>query len=262
MVSNSPVALCHPLPYGRRAAPSRKDGGALEGKVNSYATPVQEQRRDARPAGSVTSVAIGLVRPSPPSRRHPRRCGSMRRRDTATPATVPCTTSCQRHPRVLTRAVAEQETATPPPSKPLLGAHRTCHDAPPEVRFAKTTVYSVALYAMPSHVARTVRHACKLLPPWPMKGEAVPQPQERQGDKQQSPVRFPPSPRYWHLPQSVPLGPGGLTSSPASLVAPLYEHHGATQYSAPSTPLLDVRPPAGTRIKPSVTSCLAPVIER
>jgi hypothetical protein len=43
---HNPVALCHPLPYGRRAAPSRKDGGALEGKVNSYAAPVQEQRRD------------------------------------------------------------------------------------------------------------------------------------------------------------------------------------------------------------------------
>jgi hypothetical protein len=44
--------------------------------------------------------------------------------------------------------------------------------------------------------------------------------------------------------------------------SPLYEHHGATQYSALSTPLLDVRPPAGTRIKTSVTSCLAPTIER
>jgi hypothetical protein len=41
MVSNNPMALCHPLLYGRRAAPSRKDGGALEGKVNSYAAPVQ-----------------------------------------------------------------------------------------------------------------------------------------------------------------------------------------------------------------------------
>jgi hypothetical protein len=100
MFSNNPVAMCHPLPYDRRAAPSRKDGGALEGKVNSYATPVQERRRDARPAGSVTSVAISPMRPSPPSptpsptpswplHRHPRRCRSMRQRDAATPATVP-----------------------------------------------------------------------------------------------------------------------------------------------------------------------------
>jgi hypothetical protein len=58
--------------------------------------PVQGQRRDVGPAGPVTSVAIGPVRPSPPSptpslplHHHPRRCGSVRRRDAATPATVP-----------------------------------------------------------------------------------------------------------------------------------------------------------------------------
>jgi hypothetical protein len=39
-----------------------------------------------------------------------------------------------------------------------------------------------------------------------------------------------------------PLGPGGSASSPVSLVAPLCKHYGATQYSASSTPLLDVRP--------------------
>jgi hypothetical protein len=89
---------------------------------------------------------------------------------------------------------------------------------------------------------KTLRHACKLLPPWPIKGGGVPQPQGTQDDGQRSPSRSPPSPRYWHSPQSIPLGLGGLTSSPTTLVAPLYEHHGATQYSAPSTPLLDVRP--------------------
>jgi hypothetical protein len=180
----------------------------------------------------------------------------MRRQDTATPATVPCMAACQQQPRVLTRAVTEQETTTPPPSKPLLGAHRRRHDAPPEVRFARTTVYSVALYGMPSHVARTVRHACKLLPPCAIKGEAVPQ---SQGDGTADSNHLH---TFWHLPQSVPLGPGGLTSSPASLVAPLYEHHGATQYSASSTPLLDVRPTVGTKIKSSVTSCLALAIKR
>jgi hypothetical protein len=39
-----------------------------------------------------------------------------------------------------------------------------------------------------------------------------------------------------------PQGPEGPTSSPALLVAPLCNHNGATQYSASSTPLLDVRP--------------------
>jgi hypothetical protein len=53
-------------------------------------------RRDIKPVGAVTSVAIGPVRPPPssptPSRplhHHPRRCGSVRRQDAATPATVP-----------------------------------------------------------------------------------------------------------------------------------------------------------------------------
>jgi hypothetical protein len=74
----------------------KKDGGALEGKTNNYATSVQGQRRDVGPAGPVTSVAIGPVRPSPPSptpsrplHQHPRCCGSVRRWDAATPATVP-----------------------------------------------------------------------------------------------------------------------------------------------------------------------------
>jgi hypothetical protein len=87
---------------------------------------------------------------------------------------------------------------------------------------------------------KIVRHACKLLPPWLIKGGAVPRTQEDDG--QRSPTRSPPSPRYWNLPQSKPLGLGGQASSPASLAAPLYEHHGAKQYSAPCTPLLDVRP--------------------
>jgi hypothetical protein len=42
MASNNPVALCHPLPYDRRVAPSKKDGGALEGKTNDYSTPAQD----------------------------------------------------------------------------------------------------------------------------------------------------------------------------------------------------------------------------
>jgi hypothetical protein len=91
MASNNPVALCHPLPYGRRAAPSKKDGGALEGKTDDYATPAQGQHRDVGPAGPVTSIAISPVWPSPPSQHHPGHCitipntvggGATRRRHT------------------------------------------------------------------------------------------------------------------------------------------------------------------------------------
>jgi hypothetical protein len=86
----------------------------------------------------------------------------------------PRTASRQWHPRVLTRAVDEQETSTPPPSKPLLGTHKMRHDAPPEARFARTAVYSTTLYTIPLHVDEIVWHACNLLPPWPIKGGAVP----------------------------------------------------------------------------------------
>jgi hypothetical protein len=86
-----------------------------------------------------------------------------------------------------------------------------------------------------------VRYACKSPSPWPIKGRAIPQPQGTQDNTQRQTVITRTLSRYWHLPQSIPPGLGGHASSPATLVAPLYEHHGATQYSASSTPLLDVR---------------------
>jgi hypothetical protein len=93
-----------------------------------------------------------------------------------------------------------------------------------------------------------VRHACKLLPPWPIKGGAFPQPQGTKDREQRSPTRSPSSPRYWHSPQSIPLGLGGPASSPTTLVAPLYEHHGAIQ--CPEHTTAGRTALAGTRINP------------
>jgi hypothetical protein len=127
--------------------------------------------RDVRIAGPITSVAIGPVQPSPlsqPSRalhRHPLRCGGTERQDAVMPAAVRPTASHQLHPRTGIQTTTKREAPTPPPSKPLLGGHRTRHDAPSEVRFARTAVYSTALCAIPLHVNRIVRHACKLPPP-------------------------------------------------------------------------------------------------
>jgi hypothetical protein len=88
-----------------------------------------------------------------------------------------------------------------------------------------------------------VQCACELLPPWPIKGEAAPSRRGRtRDDGQQSLTRSPPSPRYWHLPQPPPLGLGGHAFSPDSLVATPLRAPRCKQYSAPSTPLLDVRP--------------------
>jgi hypothetical protein len=197
MVSNNPMALCHPLPYGRRAAPSRKDGGALEGKVNSYAAPVQEQRRDARSAGPVISVAIGPVRPSPPSptpsqplHRHPRRRGSVRRRDTTTPAVVPpygLASTAPSSPHRGGPRTGDLYTAT---LEAVPDAYRTRHDALLEERFTRTTVYSATLYTMPLHVGEIVRHACKLTPLLAYKRRGSPLAAGEDGER--SLARFPP----------------------------------------------------------------------
>jgi hypothetical protein len=127
-----------------------------------------------RDVGRVPAVTISPVRPFRALHRHSRLCGSVRRRDTATPTDVPRRASRQRHPRISARATAERATPTPPPSKLLLDGHRARHDVPPEARFARTAVYSTTLCTMPPHVDNTVRHACKLPPPWPIKGGAVP----------------------------------------------------------------------------------------
>jgi hypothetical protein len=74
MVSNHSVALYHPLPYGQRTAPSKKDGRALEGGGGRLLHARTGLCRDVRLVGAVTSVAIGPVRPSPPPRRHPGHC--------------------------------------------------------------------------------------------------------------------------------------------------------------------------------------------
>jgi hypothetical protein len=56
VVGNRPAALYHPLPYGRRTTPSKKDGGTLEGMTHDYSAPARD--------GTVTS---GQWERSPPS---------------------------------------------------------------------------------------------------------------------------------------------------------------------------------------------------
>jgi hypothetical protein len=42
MAGDSPVTQCRPLPYSCRTAPSKEDGGALEGETDDYSTPAQD----------------------------------------------------------------------------------------------------------------------------------------------------------------------------------------------------------------------------
>jgi hypothetical protein len=112
---------------------------------------------------------------------HPGHCiiipnivGGTGRQDATTQAAVRPVASRQPHPRANVRTTTKRATPTPPPSKPFVDRYRAHHDAPPDTRFARTAFYSVALYAMLSHVDEIVRHACKLPPPWPIKGGPVP----------------------------------------------------------------------------------------
>jgi hypothetical protein len=42
VVSNRPAALYHPLPYGRRTLPSKKDDGTLKGMTHDYCAPARD----------------------------------------------------------------------------------------------------------------------------------------------------------------------------------------------------------------------------
>jgi hypothetical protein len=64
------VTLCHPFPYGQRAAPSKEDGGALKKGMDAYRTPAQDN--------AVTSDQWSASPPSPPALcGHPRRCAAI-----------------------------------------------------------------------------------------------------------------------------------------------------------------------------------------
>jgi hypothetical protein len=163
-----------PHPRRRTAEPSKGRRTTMLRPCKDNA--VTSGRRDRSPP----SPSVMCDRPRR-SQRHPGHCitipDAVEACSDGTPPRqllYPRTASCQRHPRALTRAVAEQGTSTPLPSKPLLDAHRTRHDTSPEARFARTAVHSVTLYTIPLPVDKIVRHACKLLPPWPIKGGAVP----------------------------------------------------------------------------------------
>jgi hypothetical protein len=57
--------------------PSKEDGGTLERGDGRLFHACPRLCRDVRPAGRVSSVAIGPVRSSPPPQRHPEHCSAI-----------------------------------------------------------------------------------------------------------------------------------------------------------------------------------------
>jgi hypothetical protein len=186
MASNNLMALCHPLPYGRRATPLKEDGRALEGETDDYAAPAQGQRRDVGPAGPVTSVAIGPVRPSPPFPTPPRalhhhhqHCGGG---DRATRRRHVCYCApCGLPSAVPSSQCTDGNQTGDPYIATLEAAPGWIQGTPRCTARYKIRQESRLLRGTVCHAStrrQIVWHACKLLPPWPIKGRAIPQPQE------------------------------------------------------------------------------------
>jgi hypothetical protein len=138
--------------------------------------------RDVRPVGTVFSVAVSPAQPS-------RHCSATPGTATTSPTLLERTRTGRRHARHCT---SYGSPSTPPSSRPADGGRAanlraTTLEAAPlraqdsprrpnrsEIRQDGRQLRGTARHAFTRR--RTVRHACKLLSPWPIKGGAVPQP--------------------------------------------------------------------------------------
>jgi hypothetical protein len=213
--------------------PSKVDGGTLERCTAAYSAPARD--------GAVTSGQQGASPPSLPALYgHPRHCAAIPNTATSSPALWKPGMMGHRHTRCCT-------SSDPPSARPssrrtdgdqtrssrtttLEAAPGQAQDSPRhplEARFARTTVDSMTLCAMPPYVA---------VEPHGMTVNRLPLVYKR---RRRSPGRrgttdsctlahFRPYPRYWQSASIKPQGLGGFPSSPALLVAPICKHHSAT----------------------------------
>jgi hypothetical protein len=159
-------------------SPRKGAGSTLECLFCAYAGP----RRDIRPAGSVIPIAVKPVRPSPPLLHHAGHCddiptllghaGTRRRRDGH------CATYGPPINGTLESAHYGGRT-TNCCATTLEAAPVRAQDAPRCLNRRKIRQDGRQLHGTARHAAtrrEIVWHACKLLPPWPIKAGAVPQP--------------------------------------------------------------------------------------
>jgi hypothetical protein len=177
--------------------PRRGAGGTLECLFRDYAGP----RRDVRPAGAVFPVSVNPVRPSPPLPHHAGHCddipdtvgraGTRHRHDYHYAAYGPPVDDTLESARGGGRTTNHYATT-------LETAPVRAQNAPRRLDRSRIRQDGRQLHGTARHAStrrKIVRHACKLLPPWPIKGGAAPQPHgKRRDDGQRSPLRSPPSP--------------------------------------------------------------------
>jgi hypothetical protein len=194
---------------------------------------------DVRPAKRVSSVTSGPVRPSPSLCRHPGRCN-----------VVPSTVETQINETSSHRPLCGLRSSISRALHPSYGWQTNksfsattleddpgrAHDSPrrpPGARFARTTIDSTILCAMPPYVA--LRPCVTTVNRLPLAYKRRRRSPGHGGTTDSySLAHFRLHPRYWHFASINPQGPGGFSSSPALLVDPLYEHHGTPKYSATS----------------------------
>jgi hypothetical protein len=148
-VPPTPVRLTRRALEGGPAAPSNIFYMLIQGHA------VTSGRRDR--SSSSLSALCGHprhCRTTPDTVETSQRCWDVRGQDITTTAIVPRTGPPSTAPSNRPTTAADQPTATPPTSKPLLYEHRTHHNASTGAGFARTAVSSAALFAIPLHVEK------------------------------------------------------------------------------------------------------------
>jgi hypothetical protein len=152
------------------------DGSTLECLSFAYAGPC----RDARPAGSVIPVAVNPVRPCLPLPHQARHCGNIsallghagtRRLHNSHCASYGSPVNCTLESAHYGGQSTNRYTAT------LEAAPVRAQDAPRRLNRSGIRQDGRQLHGTARHTPtrrEIVRHACKLLPPWPIKGGAAP----------------------------------------------------------------------------------------
>jgi hypothetical protein len=162
------MALCRPLLYGLHIEPLERGWRNPRKRHERQPCTRAGRRRDVAPVERVSSITFGPVRPSPPLCHHLGHCctilGAVGARDDETlPRSLLCIYGIP-SAEPSSQRMNDDRTGSPHATT-LEAAPRQVQDSPRRrsgARFARTTVNSVTLYAMPPYVAlRTVRHDCK-----------------------------------------------------------------------------------------------------
>jgi hypothetical protein len=158
-VPPTPVRLAHRALEGGPAAPSNIFYVLIQGHT------VMSGRRDrSSPSLSTLCGHPRHCRTTLDAVATSQRCWDVRGQDITTTASVPCTGPRQRHPQ------------TSPPRRPV---NQPLHRRPRRLNRSGIRQDDRQLRSTARHTftrREIVRHACKLLPPWPIKGGAAPQP--------------------------------------------------------------------------------------